>query len=445
MTAGEYSGTIGIGDAYRIGLDAYTLTFPLVLSELTRRRMTGGQVPQSNGRRPENRLGISATPGGDLVDWPRPDFGVLTAQLWIDVNREPLALLVPEIEGRFFQMRISSMWTDLVASLGSRHTGSRWRILIVPSTWPGAETEGVHVVRLPTNRGRLLASVKLERDRGADDAEAVRRWYEQWRVGPLSRLEATTVSAVARPADPGENDPSPLSAIRGMSAAEYFTLATELLHENEPSASDRHIVRDMLWIGIGPNESFRWATLAGPVKRGLIYASLTALNEIELGTLPGRTLNRWTLLNPTSRDYTERAVAAFHGFYPCTEQHELVAYTATDRRGQTLTGLHRYRVRIPAHGEPPTDCSWTLALFDREGRPVSNALGRYALEATKLRRSPNDGSFEIAVQHQPPLPEEDVNWIPAPLGLFNLQLRLYWPRPDAQVGRWAPPIVERVT
>jgi len=49
----------------------------------------------------------------------------------------------------------------------------------------------------------------------------------------------------------------------------------------------------------------------------------------------------------------------------------------------------------------------------------------------------------IYVQTRSPGPSLETNWLPAPKGPFSLQMRMYWPKPEAFTPElYAPPPVE---
>jgi len=50
----------------------------------------------------------------------------------------------------------------------------------------------------------------------------------------------------------------------------------------------------------------------------------------------------------------------------------------------------------------------------------------------------------LYVQHDAPGESKDANWLPAPVGAFNLSLRMYWPKDEVLGGKWIPPAVVRV-
>jgi hypothetical protein len=59
----------------------------------------------------------------------------------------------------------------------------------------------------------------------------------------------------------------------------------------------------------------------------------------------------------------------------------------------------------------------------------------------QLKRDP-DGGLTLIIQHESPGKEKEANWLPAPKGPFVMNLRLYWPKPEAVDGKWtAPPLI----
>ena len=50
-----------------------------------------------------------------------------------------------------------------------------------------------------------------------------------------------------------------------------------------------------------------------------------------------------------------------------------------------------------------------------------------------------DGSITIYVQSKPPTAAPIANWLPVPVGPFNLMLRIYGPNGSAKDGSYIPP------
>jgi hypothetical protein len=85
-----------------------------------------------------------------------------------------------------------------------------------------------------------------------------------------------------------------------------------------------------------------------------------------------------------------------------------------------------------------------MTMYDEAGFQVANPLDRFAIGDRDDLVYASDGSLDLYIQHGSPGSEHEANWLPAPAGVFNLCLRLYYPEPDVLDGRWIPPEVEPV-
>lgn len=57
----------------------------------------------------------------------------------------------------------------------------------------------------------------------------------------------------------------------------------------------------------------------------------------------------------------------------------------------------------------------------------------------------SDGSLTLYIQRESPGKDHEANWLPTPKeGGFSMNLRLYWPKPEALLGSWTPPVVKEV-
>ncbi|MFJ8063282.1 DUF1214 domain-containing protein [Psychrobacillus sp. NPDC096426] len=85
-----------------------------------------------------------------------------------------------------------------------------------------------------------------------------------------------------------------------------------------------------------------------------------------------------------------------------------------------------------------------MTLYNSDGFLVENQLHRYAIGSHLGELTYNaDGSLDIFIQHEYPGKEKKSNWLPAPIGSFNLLLRVYWPKMSVLNGEWNPPMVIR--
>jgi hypothetical protein len=147
-------------------------------------------------------------------------------------------------------------------------------------------------------------------------------------------------------------------------------------------------------------------------------------------------------------DYALRALGAKAGLYGSSREEALYPLYLADAQGEALDGRRRrYLLRFDPGGLPPVNAFWSLTLYDLPGqRLVPNPLNRHAIGSRALRdlKFDADGGLTIHIQAEPPGPEREVNWLPAPDGPFMLSMRLYWPKEQVLRGEWKPPAVQRV-
>ena len=161
----------------RLAEEIYVYAFPLVLTEVTRQIETAG-VPSDTFRH-ERTLPDATTTG---VANPNRDF--LYSQAWLDLSQGPVILSVPDTRGRYYLIAMLGAWSNVVASLGTRTTGTgRIKFALVGPNWKGKLPGGVSMVRSPTELAWLFARTRTE---GGADLKAAAWIQDQFRISPLS-------------------------------------------------------------------------------------------------------------------------------------------------------------------------------------------------------------------------------------------------------------------
>lgn len=85
---------------------------------------------------------------------------------------------------------------------------------------------------------------------------------------------------------------------------------------------------------------------------------------------------------------------------------------------------------------------WSITLYNTDGFLVDNPIKRYDISSLGGNLILNsDGSLDILLQNTSPGKDMESNWLPAPEELFNLVLRMYWPKSAVVNGQWHPPAV----
>ena len=139
-------------------------------------------------------------------------------------------------------------------------------------------------------------------------------------------------------------------------------------------------------------------------------------------------------------DYLQRAAVAYAGLGAAVPDDAVSATAFADADGQPLTGEGSYVLHFGKDQLPPARASWSLTLYDDKQRLAANPANRYAVSDRDKLWFNDDGSLDIYVQRKSPGMDKETNWLPTPAGgPFTLTLRLYWPKPEALKGIWAPP------
>jgi hypothetical protein len=128
---------------------------------------------------------------------------------------------------------------------------------------------------------------------------------------------------------------------------------------------------------------------------------------------------------------------------PVNVSEEAMYWSAhVDGAGHTLEGVHDYIMHFLPDGLPPNNAFWSLTMADAKNRFVANPLNRYLVgNRSGLTQNP-DGSTDIYIQNKVPAGHES-NWLPAPIGTFNIWLRVYIPGAAILNGKYTvPPIIE---
>src|SRR5436190_4853504 len=101
-------------DAREIAIEAYHYLYPLVLMHVTRRVAINHPPGLRPGFGPEGRFyhvrEFSSTGG-------RPVFDTLPSFAWLNLDKGPYVLDVPETHDRYYCVAIYDMWSEVFSSL----------------------------------------------------------------------------------------------------------------------------------------------------------------------------------------------------------------------------------------------------------------------------------------------------------------------------------------
>ena len=424
----------------RAASELWVYAFPLVLTDVSREAQSAGT--------PINTFKHRRTiPDATSTDVASPNADILYSQAWLDLSKGPVILTVPETKGRYYLLALLDAYTNVVASIGKRTTGTEKRTFaIVGPGFKGSLPEGTSEVRSPTDLawifGRTAVSDK------ADVANAVKIQDQYKLAGPAQKTAAPPAKGApaAKGAAPApEAKGSPRDQVAAMNAAAFFGRVAMLLPGNPPSKEDAPILEKIKLVGITPGKPFDTSKLDPAVVQALdegIQAAIKAVSGAASGLSGADIRNGWKIdraLGRWGNDYGRRAIAAWNGI-GVNAPEDAIFMSSDLGSGKKLDGANRYVLHFDPNQLPPAEAFWSLSLYDDKQRFVANPANRYNLGSGDRLRANADGSVDIVIANADP--GRDANWLPAPKGPFNVLLRVYWPKQELIDGRWNPPPIK---
>ncbi len=413
--------------------EAYIYLYPLVTMDITRRV----------GANPVNTLNhLRAFPDASFRTVVRPNFDTLYSMAWIDLSGGPVAISVPASHGRYYLLQFLDMWTDSFAIPGTRtHGGAAQALALVPPGWQGKLPEGLTRIDAPTTRIWLIGRTQTN---GIADYAAVHAFQDAMRLGPIG--ESTQLSGTAK--EPPINLAIPPKIqVDAMSPLEFLENGARVLHSTRPHDTDWSQLERLKRLGIGPELKFTPDRLGtedlGAIAAGVADARRTQTTR-EAGINPAS--NGWAYGTETvgvyCNAYLKRAIIARRGLGANPPEDAVYMHAYRDARDQLLQGGKSYSLRFEKGQLPPAGAFWSVTLYNGEGYPVANPIGRHALgDRDPLRFNP-DGSLDLLIQPQDPGGALSGNWLPAPTsGAIALTLRIYLPSEEVLARRWTPPAI----
>jgi len=435
----------------RVALEAYFYAYPLVLMEITRRQMTN---PYENGQYkagygPMNTfVHYREYPDANFREVVRPNFDTLYSISWLDLEKEPVVLSVPDTAGRYYLLPMLDMYTDIFAAPGSRTSGNAAQNFAVISTsFSGKLPDGLVPIVAPTDHVWIVGRTKTD---GPQDYAAVHKVQDGFCVTPLSCWG----TGQAPPAPKPSHDPSvdmktpPMVQVQQMSAEAFFGLAAQLMSKHPPHASDGSALLRFMRLGFVPSPSFTLASLAPAAKEAMETATKQS-HPLMVKLLPtlAKVHNGWQMniesMGVYGNSYVKRAIVARIGLGANQQQDAIYPLNLTDADGNQMTGDKKYMLHFDKASLPPVDAFWSITMYDEEGFQVANPINRFCInQPGDTLNFASDGSLDLYIQHESPGKDRESNWLPAPSsGKLGVTLRLYAPKVQCLTGEWNPPAV----
>ena len=442
-------GKITVAEARTIARDAYIYGFPIVDSY----RIQYAYFVDRNDKEykgPWNQIvNIPRvyTPEDKAVQTPNSDTPY--SMLAMDLRAEPLVLTVPVIEkDRYFSIQLIDYYTFNFNYIGSRTTGNDGgSFLITGPNWKGNKPAGIKMV-IPCET-QLAAAVYRTQLINPADIDNVKKIQAGYKVQPLSQF----LGQPAPPEGPNIDFIKPLTPEDERKSLLLFNILNFLLQFCPTVPSEKRLMARFAKLNIGAGLTFDAAELSSELRKAVTdgiadaWQSFAGLQkkvdagEITSGDVFG---TREYLKN----NYLYRMAAAVIGIYGNSKQEAMYPIYQVDSAGQKLDGSKKYSLRFPPGQLPPINAFWSLTMYNLPQQLlVANPLNRYLINSPMLSilQRDDDNGITLYVQNDSPGKEKESNWLPAPKGPFMVVMRLYWPKPEAFMGAWKPPILTRTS
>lgn len=428
-----------------LALDAYVYGFPLVLMDITKR--TGlGSVTQMNRFYNQRML---STPGFTQV--VRPNVDTLYSSAWLDLSKGPLLLHVPNTNDRYYVLPLLDAWSNVFASIGARTTGTKEGLFaIVGPGWKGRFPRNISKIYAPTNAVWIVGRTQTNSPEDYPLVHVIQDNYTLIRVNQPYNITKRN-SFLPHPTINSQQSPKDL--VTSIDAATFFNLMMKAMYQNPPypAIQSSEMNLKLRSLHLIPSQNFNFNLLPPSIQRSLAKAVQMGPKIIEVASkniFRKSECNGWSMLLKNmgyyGTDYMQRAVVAMTLFGANILQDAVYAYRFMDGEGIPLHGKNDYRIHFASGQTPPVHAFWSITLYNREGFLVENRINRYGISPHLAPLNYHaDGTLEIYIQNQSPGIDRETNWLPSPKGIFNLMLRMYWPKAPVLFCSWHPPAVVR--
>jgi hypothetical protein len=282
-----------------------------------------------------------------------------------------------------------------------------------------------------------------------EDDAAVHKAQDEFKLVPLSSYGKSYTPP------PGKVDPSidMKTAVREqvnrMDAVAYFTLLSQLMKANPPSAADAPALEKFARIGLVPGKDFDASKLRPDfVKRIPEIAFDRIMLQFKVNK-DVKDINGWAFTTKTGiygTDYLMRALVTAIGLGANRPQDAVYPTPQKAADDRAYDGTNKYVMRFAKGQLPPVEGFWSLTMYDGQYFFVANPINRYSISPRQSPKSNSDGSVDLYIQKDSPGADKESNWLPAPAGKFILMLRMYWPNesdPSIIDGTWTIPPVKK--
>jgi hypothetical protein len=436
---------------------AYIYGLPLVLMDITRRQMTNCTTA-TNQSAPMNQLSNkssfpNAANGAGIV---RPNVDTYYSTAFADVTKEPIVLCVPPMNNRYYMMPLLDAFTNVFESPGSRTGNTQGdTFLISQKNWTGTVPSNIKKEnRFESETGFFWLIGRIKCNDSLDGVKHVIPLQNQLKFMPLSNW----LSGKPQPAGQIDNTVPkdlPNTVVENMRIDSFFAYLNRLLVDNPPTSADSTAMAQFAKISVGAGMTFSLDSFDTNTQAKMkaipkeAFAYINFLSSQSTGLLNGWS-DKTSGVGTYGINYLNRAVVAVVGLGANLPEDAVYPIANVDGSNNTLNGAsNNYKITFAKGKLPPVKGFWSLTMYNQQGYLVANDSNRYSVghnTSERLKRN-SDGSLTVYIQNQPPsqtgISDMDNNWLPAPTDIFNVTMRLYWPKPSVLDSAWTPPAITK--
>jgi hypothetical protein len=357
----------------------------------------------------------------------------------VDLATGPSVLHLPNTHGRYISVTLIDAAGEPFAGLGSR-TGDHLAgdIVLAGPNWRGEVREGVRALRTPCDSVWAVTRIigRSVADRPTVESFAARQSFSFGQAADAAPPGGTTHKFGMDVLD--------LGALRQIAAVEPPALFHRLLQLVDRAPRP---VQERLGVAVRGRLSLldrSRAETEGRTGEAMMRGFADGWNAIAAArrVMVAEPSSQWTSATQdvaATAGPAVRAAAVLSALGAPLRDDILTLSCNADESGRPLTGEEQYRIVLSAARLPPALSAWRLTAPGRDTRTPGDVIGDHS----PLILGPN-GSLELFIQKDPPRRRQQVNWLRAPAGPFELKLRLYAPTLDALDGTWRMVAVERL-
>jgi hypothetical protein len=449
-TSSTTSGNTVPGDSViAIAKKAFVYGVPLFLIDLTKKKITNTEMPVPGLLAPLNQVFISTNfPPQNQTLIVRPNADTYYVVGFFDLSKGPMVMTVPVTNDVYYLLPMLDAYTNVFASPGKRTGLTKGATLLLTGPgWKDSIPAGMKEIKAPTSTIWLIGRFQVNSEK--QGAEVIVPLEKKITVTPLSAF-GKPYSAPNGVVDSGLSKAYPNDQLANISIDSFFNFINQLMISDPPSSADSTAIRDFAKIGVGPGLKFdlsSFDTATQVVLKEIPKGTIAHINEV-LKNGAVKPVNGWSVaykgFGNYGTDYDLRALVAFLGLGANIPEDAVYPTSAVDSSGNPYNGANKYVMHFAKSELPPVNGFWSLTMYSADGYFIANPINRYAIGNRNPLKYNSDGSLDLYFQNTSPGKDKENNWLPAPAGVFNLCLRLYWPKEEFLSGNWTPPPVRKM-